>query len=343
MFIRPVTLEDKDAVLELAHAAGIGMTSLPPDEEVLIDKITRSVKSFNGKPDYEGGEAFLFVLEEDGKIIGTTGIKAHVGLTQPFYSYKLTTLAQASSALNLYSKHEMLQVTNDLTGATEIGSLYLLPDARGGGRGSLLSRCRYLFMAQFPELFDGKVIAEMRGVNDRQSDAPFYNSLAKHFFMMDFATADYTNATQGNQFITDLMPKYPIYVSLLPEEAQKVLGKPNISSEPAKKMLEMEGFRYQGYLDIFDAGPTMEVNRDNIRTIRESRIVQVFGIVEEFPDGAAPQRAIASTLDFKNWRSGLAELVLSEEGGANPNAEMTRRMAENLQVAVGDQIRICLN
>lgn len=344
MFIRPVALQDKDAVLALARAAGIGMTSLPPDEEVLIDKITRSVKSFNGKPDYEGGEHFLFVLEEDGKILGTTGIKAHVGLTQPFYSYKLTTITQVHSPLNLYSKHEMLQVTNDLTGASEIGSLYLLPDARGGGRGTLLSRCRYLFMAQFAELFDGKVIAEMRGVNDRQSDAPFYNSLAKHFFMMDFATADYTNATQGNQFIADLMPKYPIYVSLLPEEAQKVLGVPHPSSEPAKKLLELEGFRYQGYLDVFDAGPTMEVNRDNIRTIRDSHLVKVADIVDEFSSEMAPERAILSTTDFNSWKSGLGKVVLNQ--GADSDAAsivITTKTAEILQVAVGETLRICVN
>lgn len=347
MIVRPVRLDDKDAVLALAHAAGIGMTSLPPDEEVLIDKITRSVKSFESKPDYEGGEHFLFVLEEGGKILGTTGIKAHVGLTQPFYSYKLTTITQASTALKLYSKHEMLQVTNDLTGASEIGSLYLLPDARGGGRGSLLSRCRYLFMAQFAHLFDGKVIAEMRGVNDRQSDAPFYNSLAKHFFMMDFATADYTNATQGNQFIADLMPKYPIYVSLLPDSAQKVLGKPHPSSEPAKKLLELEGFRFQGYLDVFDAGPTMEVNRDNIRTVRDSQIVEVADIVDKFSEEHAQERAILSTVGFESWKSALGSVAFQGEpskGNGEPvTCMITQKTAENMQVAIGDHLRICVN
>ena len=37
---------------------------------------------------------------------------------------------------------------------------------------------------------------------------------------------------------------------------------------PARAMLEQEGFRYEGYVDIFDAGPTVECFRDNIDAIK---------------------------------------------------------------------------
>ncbi len=335
MLIRPVTLDDKDAVLTLAKAASIGMTSLPADEEVLIDKITRSVKSFDGAPDYPQGEAFLFVLEEEGKVVGTTGIKAHVGLTQPFYSYKLITITQTHSPMNIYSKHQMLQVTNDLTGASEIGSLYLLPEARGGGRGKLLSRCRFLFMAEFSDYFDEKVIAEMRGINDRQQHAPFYNSLAKHFFMFDFAEADYINATQGNQFIADLMPKYPIYVSLLPEEAQEAIGAPHPSSAPAKKLLEKEGFSFQGYLDVFDGGPTMEAKREHIHTIQQSQKVKVGKITDKVSDDPRALHRMICTTDFKDWRATLGTVLL--EGG---ELKISEALAETLSISIGDEVRI---
>ena len=36
-------------------------------------------------------------------------------------------------------------------------------------------------------------------------------------------------------------------------------------------MLEHEGFGSEGYVDIFDGGPTMSVRTDEIRTIREAR------------------------------------------------------------------------
>jgi arginine/ornithine N-succinyltransferase beta subunit len=108
-----------------------------------------------------------------------------------------------------FSKHSMLQVTNDLTGCSEIGALFLLPEYRRDRIGKMLSLSRFLFIAAHPDYIAEQVIAEMRGVHDNNGDAPFYNSIAHHFFQMPFAKADYINATQGNQFINDLMPKYP--------------------------------------------------------------------------------------------------------------------------------------
>ncbi len=72
---------------------------------------------------------------------------------------------------------------------------------------------------------------------------------------MDFKRADFTNATQGGQFISDLMPKYPIYVNLLDKRAQEAIGQPLEASKPAKQLLEAEGFRYQGYIDVVRRGP----------------------------------------------------------------------------------------
>jgi len=281
MRIRPVTRNDHDAILALAKKAGIGMTSLPPDEDVLAEKIDRAVKSFAGKPDYEGGEAFLFVLEdmETGNIVGTSGIVAHVGLKQPFYSYTLSTITQSSTALDIYGTQKVLNVVNDYTGASEIGSLFLLPEYRRDRIGRFLSRMRFVFMAQFRELFDERVIAEIRGIHDRDGNSPFYDSIAKHFFQMPFTKADYINATKGNQFITDLMPKYPIYVNLLPKAAQDVVGAPLPSSEPAKAMLEREGFRFNDYLDVFDGGPTMEARLDDIHTVKQTTQTTIGEIV----------------------------------------------------------------
>src|SRR5262245_27586413 len=123
-------------------------------------------------------------------------------------------------------------MVNDYTGASEIGSLFLLPAYRRDGIGKFLSRCRYLMLAQFPDLFDDIVISEIRGVQDKQGESPFYKNLAQHFFQMDFKKADFTYATQGGQFISDLMPKYPIYVNLLDERAQAVIGQPLEASLP---------------------------------------------------------------------------------------------------------------
>lgn len=332
MFLRPVRIEDHDAVLSLAQTAGFGMTSLPADVDVLRQKIEKSVESFNsGSP--SGKESFLFVLEdpETRKVVGTTGIKAGIGLSQPFYSYKITTITQHCKELALFSRHQMLQVTNDLTGCSEIGSLFLLADYRRDGIGRLLSLSRFLFMAAFPGFFAPQTIAEMRGTHDHSGSSPFYDSIARHFFEMEFPMADYINATKGNEFINDLMPRYPIYVSLLPRAAQDVIGQPHPNSVAARAMLEREGFRFQGYIDIFDGGPTLQVETSSIRAINECRTAKIAAIDDTIEAG----KLIITNDRFGDFRCCAARLV-EQPGGT---VRITPKAARVLNVVEGDTIR----
>src|SRR3954469_21779903 len=79
------------------------------------------------------------------------------------------------------------------------------------------------------------------------------------------------------------MPRHPVYTVLLPEAARKVIGEVHADTRPARSLLEAEGFRYEGYVDIFDAGPTVEAYRDNIRVVRESRILSFVARTEQPP------------------------------------------------------------
>lgn len=336
MFLRPATLSDHAAILDLAKQAGFGMTSLPPDASVLREKIEASVASFAGSYPKPGQESFLFVLEDSehrGHIAGTCGIKARIGLSQPFYSYKLTTITQVSSQLDIFCQHTMLQVTNDLTGSTEVGSLFLQPDYRRDRIGKMMSLSRFLFIAAFPNYFADQVIAEMRGVHDMNGDAPFYNALPKKFFKMPFTKADYINATQGNHFINDLMPKYPVYLNLLPKAAREVVGQVNAASEPAKLMLERQGFKYQGYVDIFDGGPTLCAERKAIDVVKNHRHVQVSSI-GDLPEGT-PKFMVMNNR-FEDYRCATGRVMTQTDG----MVAITPRLAERARLAVGDMLRI---
>jgi arginine N-succinyltransferase len=335
MYLRPATINDHDAVLELARQAGFGMTSLPPDAAVLRDKIEASVASFNGKCAKSGQESFFFVLEDadhGGHIAGTCGIKAHIGLSQPFYSYKLTTITQVSTQLDIFSKQTMLQVTNDLTGATEVGSLFLQPSYRRDRLGKMISLSRFMFMAAFPQYFSDQVIAEMRGVHDVDGNAPFYNALPKKFFEMNFAKADYINATQGNQFINDLMPKYPIYLSLLPKSARQVVGEVNSASEPAKAMLERQGFKYTGYVDIFDGGPTLIAERQSLDVVKNAKHAKIVSITELSEE---TDKYMVSNDQFASFRCAVGRLKLLPDAAV----EISPRLARRTGLAVGDTLR----
>lgn len=332
LIVRPATMSDHAEVLSLAHEAGIGMTSLPEDASVLEEKIRRAVSSFAGKDETNGDEKFLFVLEdtEKKKLVGTTGVVAHVGIKHPFYSYKLSTIVQASDIADVYSKQRVLHMVNDYTGASEIGSLFLRSDYRHSGIGKFLSRCRYLLLAEFPKLFSDLVISEIRGVQDENGDSPFYRNLAEYFFNMEFKKADFISATKGSQFISDLMPKYPIYVNLLDKKAQDIIGVPLEASKPALRLLEEEGFRHQGYIDVFDAGPTMQVERAQIRTVRKSKKANISSTktIEN-----SKQYMIAST-NLANFSITLGNIEENKD-----SVSIEPKIAELLKLKTGDAVR----
>lgn len=143
------------------------------------------------------------------------------------------------------------------------------PEWRKEGNGYLLSKSRFMFMAAFRDKFNDKVVAEMRGVIDEHGYSPFWQSLGKRFFSMDFSRADFLCGTGQKAFIAELMPKHPIYTHFLSQEAQDVIGQVHPQTAPARAVLEKEGFRYRNYIDIFDGGPTLECDIDRVRAIRK--------------------------------------------------------------------------
>jgi len=85
---------------------------------------------------------------------------------------------------------------------------------------------------------------------------------------------------------------------LLPKEAQDVIGKVHSNTEPALAMLLKEGFENRGLVDLFDGGPTIECELENIRAVRESKSGTVGAIVETVDDGS--QQLISnSRMDFR--------------------------------------------
>lgn len=275
--LRPITTKDFAALKQIAIESGHGFTSLPVDDQLLNDKIARAEKSFAKNINQPLDESYLFVLEdsETGEVIGTTAIEAAVGLSVPLYHYHLGKTVHHSPTLNVYNTVDILSMCNDYTGCSEICTLFLRENSRKGLTGRFLSRSRFLFMAQHSERFADTVIAEMRGVSDEDGHSPFWQWLQEHFFSIEFPQADHLVGLGDKVFISELMPKYPIYVNLLSNKAQTVIGNVHEKTKPALKLLEKEGFEHRGYVDLFDAGPTVEAKLGNIRSIRESQVCPI--------------------------------------------------------------------
>lgn len=334
MLFRSALDSDLDAIHHLAEHCGIGMTTLPKDKELLRKRLAWSCSSFQKAVTHPVNEYYLFVLEdqETNQVVGTSAIEASTGHYLPFYSYKVSKRTRICHSLNIRSDYEVLSLVNDNHGRSEICTLFLEPKYRHSSNGLLLSRARFLFMAHYPSRFAATVIAEMRGISDDYGHSPFWDNVGRHFFHMPFPEADRLTISTNKQFIADLMPRNPIYVKLLAPEAQAVIGKPHQSTVPAMNILLREGFRYNSYIDIFDAGPTIEAPRNQIKTIAASRIMTVKSLSDEV---SSKRFLLANTkLDF---RATISNAISSEQ---QDTCIISKETAKLLSIKRGDCIRI---
>lgn len=332
--IRPAEVADLEALERLIAQVRAGITSLAIDRETLRERLEQSEASFAKRVTEPGDERYFFVLEDfaSGEIGGMCAIRAAVGLVEPFYSYRVGTEVHASRELGIHRRLPALYLSNDYTGCAELTSLFLAPGHRGKGLGTLLSKSRFLFMAEFPSRFADKVIAEIRGVSDENGRSPFWDGLGQHFFAMDFPTADHLVGAGNKSFIAELMPKHPIYVVLLPTEAQDAVGKPHDNSRGALRLLEDEGFHYENYIDIFDAGPTVECRLGDIGAVRRSERREVRLASVDTSD----RKALLSNTSERGFRCALASADLD-----GPDVvSLERATAELLGVAEGDPVRV---
>ena len=330
--IRPVCHNDLAGLMALAAKTGGGLTSLPEDEQTLSERIDRSIKTWRGEcPKSQQGYVFVLELPDSGQIAGICAIEVAVGLEEPWYNFRVGSQVHASRQLDVYNHLATLSLSNDHTGVSELCTLFLDPDCRGNKNGQLLSKSRLLFLASFRQHFSSHVVAEMRGVSDRQQESPFWNSVGKHFFSMDFGRADFLSGTGHKAFIAELMPKHPLYVHYLAGEAQDVIGQVHPDTAPARALLESEGFRYRNYIDIFDGGPTLECELAQIRAVRHSRLVSA-------EIGSPPENAPLCLVASQNYHD--FRTLLTPADPRTGHVYLTADRAAHLQADAGDMLRI---
>jgi arginine N-succinyltransferase len=331
LVVRPAVPADYDALMDLAVLSGRGFTSLPEDEPTLRSRLELSKASFAGE--VAPPEAWYTLMLEDaatGAVEGVAGVKASVGLKRPFFSFRVVTLAQSSPTLDMRFDHQALVLVNECAGWSEVGSLFLRPEKRKGGAGRLLAQSRYMLIGIEPQRFAEMVLAELRGWFDDDGVCPFWEHVAHKFFRLEFDEADLMSASTNGQFILDLSPRHPIYTGLLPEAAARSIGRVHRDGEAARAMLEREGFRYQGLVDLFDAGPTMATPRDEIRTVKEARRLTV-----RLGEDAFGEEVLVCTGEIGRFRAVRAPVLVDHE-----HVVLSREAAEVLGVREGDSVKV---
>ena len=109
------------------------------------------------------------------------------------------------------------------------------------------------------------------------------------------------------------MPRHPLYVAYLPAEAQEVIGVVHVDTAPARHLLEQEGLFYDGYVDIFDAGPVLQARVADLRALRDSVLLPADCVVDADDMPATPelgsQTVMVATTTLDGFRVTTAQLA----------------------------------
>lgn len=308
--IRPAKPSDFGAVMELARHAGSGFTSLQPDEDAIQDKLQKVEKSFAAPDDADPAPlAYLLVLEDNnGQVMGCAGVKPSVGIERPYYNFRVANAGYVSFQADRRFDMPLLWLVSEHNGHSEVGSLLLHPDRRGGGVGRMLAQSRYMLVATARHRFADTILAELRGFFDDNNQSPFWAGVTQKFFRMTFEQADNLSATTDGQFLAELLPRHPIYADLLPQPAKDAIGKCHPDGQGAMRLLQWEGFKYRGLVDVFDAGPLVSADTDNVRTIRESQVRHA-----KLSDTVTGPSAYISNEKFQNFGLTRAPVQMADD------------------------------
>ncbi|KAF3362128.1 Arginine N-succinyltransferase [Chlamydiales bacterium STE3] len=329
--IRPISKNDLIEFVNLAFKANIGLTSLPKNEERLEKLLHKAIYSFNKKVNSPGYEVYLFVLENtiSKKIGGITGIYAKTGENSSLHYYQLKTLPLIKQFHEAPAQITILEPVTYTSGATELCSLYLDSEFRNAGLGKLLSLCRFLFIANFPERFDTTLYALMRSYIDEEEDNPFWNNIGRHFLDISFKTL-IARKDAGQDVFPEVLAHYPIIVSLLSPAAKEAIGQVHQNTQPALHMLQNQGFAFNGEIDSIDGGPKIEALRDEIPLIRDSKLAVLSSIHNHIEN--SPTFIVSNTTI--NFRCCLAQINM-----VNKKAVLDKKTANLLNVKIGEHIR----
>ncbi|KSW26660.1 MULTISPECIES: arginine/ornithine succinyltransferase subunit alpha [unclassified Pseudomonas] len=334
LVMRPAQAADLQQVQRLAADSPVGVTSLPDDAERLKEKILASEASFAAEVSYNGEESYFFVLEDTqtGRLVGCSAIVASAGFSEPFYSFRNETFVHASRELKIHNKIHVLSLCHDLTGNSLLTSFYVQRELVNTPIAELNSRGRLLFMASHPERFADAVVTEIVGYSDEQGESPFWNAVGRNFFDLNYSEAEKLSGLKSRTFLAELMPHYPIYVPLLPDEAQEAMGQVHPRAQITFDILMREGFETDNYIDIFDGGPTLHARTSGIRSIAQSRLVPVR--IGEVPK--ATRSYLVTNGLLQDYRALVAELDWVPGKPVTLSAET----AEALGIGEGASVRL---
>ena len=268
--------------------------NLPADRKVLRALIKYSRASFGHKFEDPYDREYIFVLRDldADRVIGTCMIIAqHGSYDRPSVYFNVREEQKYSATISKHLRHQILQLTLNFDGPTEIGGLILHPDYRGHPLklGKLLAFVRFLYIGMHPKYFRDELVAELLPPLRDDGTSDLWDALGRNFTGLDYMTAD-KMSRQNIEFIQNLFPFTPIYTALLPDQVANQIGRVGYPTKPVKRMLESIGCRWDRSIDPFDGGPTFRVHTSQCEALRRVSWETFAGPLEPEkvePDGIA--------------------------------------------------------
>lgn len=335
--IRGALLSDEDQVLEVARH--LNTVNLPADRGEVRALLDHAQKSFTGTVKEPRRREYVFVVVDLAKnrIVGTSMIVAQLGRRDAPYIYlDVFEEERYSATLDKHFRHVVLKIGYSYNGPTEIGGLIVLPEYRRKPEriGQLISYVRFLYVKMHRDVFRDELLAELLPPLEPDGTSHLWNAVGLKFTEMTYADADRLSK-KNKEFIKGLFPEGAIYVSLLPKEAQDVIGKVGAQTKGVEGLLRRIGFRYAWRVDPFDGGPHFTAPTDEVTLVQRSQRVRLAGLLD--PADATKVRALVAieVSDPPFFRAVPAKIRI-EAGGAS----IPQDAAAHLGVREGDEVWI---
>ncbi|MBU2786760.1 arginine N-succinyltransferase [Acidithiobacillus sp. VAN18-1] len=261
MYIRPVEEADLDSLHCLAKEAPVGLTSLPADRKLLADKIQESMASLY-LDDPAAWRRLLLVLVDtaNGKIAGISGIEREEDRAHHYRKV---------------SNPASLQLRDTPVSPTKLGSLMLRAAYRGRGLGALLSKSRFLYIADHQQYFGGHLHAELRGWSSPRGDTPFWSEIGRLLYDKELSEMDQLRGRSPVSFASQYLSNHDVPMHFLSPDLEKNLGQVHVDAKNALRMLEQERFVHTDYIDVLDGGPILRAAIQDIYSIRTSTLLSI--------------------------------------------------------------------
>lgn len=275
--IRAAVPGDEEQLLTVARH--LNSVNLPDDRPSIHEIVEQSYKSFSGEITDPRLRQYVFVLVDRQKerIVGTSMIFAQLGRRGvPYIYFDVLDEEKYSATIDKHFHHTVLRMGYSYKGPTEIGGLVLEPEYRLSPErlGTMISYVRFLYLGAHPTLFEEEILAELMPPLEPDGTSHLWEALGRHFTGMSYAEADRLSK-KNKEFIKALFPEGVIYASVLPPNAQSVIGKTGAQTRGVEKLLRRIGFRYAHRVDPFDGGPHYTARMEEITLVTNTRRTKV--------------------------------------------------------------------